>query len=76
MAAAARGAAGRACAGAPISAASATIGPSRLLHCRAATPGATIIALISTTPTACKPTTMAMTMSGLVSVSVMGMATL
>ena len=33
--------------------------PSRLVHCRAATAGAMIIAAISTTPTICNPMTTA-----------------
>ena len=37
--------------------------PSRSVHCRAAAAGATTIALISTTPTVCSPTTMATTSS-------------
>ena len=38
-----------------------TISRSRFVHCRAATAGATSIALINTAPTACKPRTIAIT---------------
>jgi hypothetical protein len=38
-----------------------TIAPNRSVHWRAAAAGATIMALISTPPTVCRPTTMAMT---------------
>src|SRR5690606_12812379 len=54
---------------APNRAARATITPRRLVHWRAAAAGATIIALISTTPTACRPTTIATTMRVMSSVS-------
>jgi hypothetical protein len=48
-------------ASAPNSPDSGTIRPRRCVHCRAATAGATTIALINTTPTVCRPTTMAAT---------------
>ena len=48
-------------AAAPNSAASTVIGMSRSVHWRAAAAGATSIALISTTPTACRPATTAST---------------
>jgi hypothetical protein len=46
---------------APNAAASTTITPSELVHCRAAAAGAMTMALISTTPTVWSPMTMAMT---------------
>jgi hypothetical protein len=50
-------------AAAPKAPASTTITPSRSVHCRAAAAGATSIALISTTPTVCRPITIATTSS-------------
>jgi hypothetical protein len=50
-------------ANAPNNPPAATITPNRSVHWRAAAAGATIMALISTTPTACKPMTMATTSS-------------
>ena len=56
-------------ASAPKSAANATISPRRLVHWRAAAAGATTIALMSTTPTACRPTTIAITSSTVIKIS-------
>ena len=54
----------------PNNPANSTITPRRLVHCRAAAAGATTMALINTTPTACRPMTMAMTRRAVTKISI------